>query len=80
MTFFGVVGFLMKKFNFSIPAFIIAFILGDGAERSLRQAMMLDDSGALIFFERPLALMFFAFGFLTVFYRYRQLRRQKAAE
>lgn len=79
MTFFGVVGFLMKKFNFSIPAFIIAFILGDGAERSLRQAMMLDDSGALIFFERPLALMFFAFGFLAVFYRYRQLRRQKAA-
>ncbi len=77
MVFFGVVGLLMKKFKFSIPAFIIAFILGDGAERSLRQAMMLDDSGALIFLQRPLALFFFALGFLAIFYRIRQMRAQK---
>lgn len=77
MTFFGVVGLLMKKFKFSIPAFIIAFILGDGAERSLRQAMMLDDSGALIFLQRPLALFFFALGFLAIYYRLSQMRRGK---
>jgi len=79
MTFFGVVGYLMKKFEFSIPAFIIAFILGNGAERSLRQAMMLDDSGAMIFLQRPLALLFFAIGILAIVLRIRQLRRQKAA-
>ncbi|MCK5921742.1 MAG: tripartite tricarboxylate transporter permease [Methylococcales bacterium] len=79
MTFFGVVGFLMKKFKFSIPAFIIAFILGDGAERSLRQAMMLDDAGAWVFFQRPLALFFFALGFLAIYYRFRQLREAKKA-
>jgi len=77
MTFFGVVGLLMKKFKFSIPAFIIAFILGDGAERSLRQAMMLDDSGALVFFQHPLALFFFALGFLAIYYRIRQMHREK---
>ncbi len=80
MTFFGVVGYVMKKFQFSIPAFIIAFILAGGAERSLRQAMMLDDGGALIFFERPIALAFFAIGILTIVLRARQLRRQEAAE
>ena len=80
MTFFGVVGLLMKKFNFSIPAFIIAFILGDGAERSLRQAMMLDDSGALVFFQRPLALFFFFLGFLAIYYRLRQMRGEKKSD
>jgi len=80
MTFFGVVGFVMKKINFSIPAFIIAFILAGGAERALRQSMMMDDSGALIFFERPIALAFFAIGFLTIFFRARQLRRQEVVQ
>lgn len=77
MTLFGFVGYLMKRFSFSVPAFVIAFILGGGAESSLRQAMMLDDSGPLVFFQRPIALVFFALGFLTIFLRARQLNRQK---
>ena len=77
MTFFGIVGYVMKKAEFSIPAFIISFILASGAERSLRQAMMMDDSGAMIFFERPIALGFFAIGILTIVLRARQLRRQE---
>lgn len=77
MTVFGLVGWLMKRFDFSVPAFVIAFILGSGAETSLRQAMMLDDSGALVFFQRPFALLFFAFGFLAIFLRIRQLRRHR---
>jgi putative tricarboxylic transport membrane protein len=75
VVFFGIVGFILKRFEFSIPAFIIAFILGDGAERSLRQSMMLDDSGAMIFFDRPLALLFFAIGILTIVWRIHQMRR-----
>jgi len=67
----------MKKAEFSIPAFIISFILASGAERSLRQAMMMDDNGAMIFFERPIALAFFAIGILTIVLRARQLRRQE---
>ena len=77
MTLFGVVGYLMKRFAFSVPAFVIAFILGSGAETSLRQAMMLDDSGLFVFFQRPIALMFFGFGLLVIVLRIRQLRRQK---
>lgn len=69
MMTFGVVGYFMKKWNFSIPAFIIAFILGSGAEESLRQAMLLSESGAFIFFERPIALFFFSIGLLTMGFR-----------
>ena len=80
MLFFGIVGYVMKKVEFSIPAFIIAFILAGGAERSLRQAMMMDDDGAMIFLERPIALVFFAIGILTIVLRARQLRRQETTE
>ncbi len=78
-TFFGVVGYLMKKVEFSIPAFIISFILAGGAERSLRQAMMMDDDGAMIFLQRPFALAFFALGILTIVLRVRNLRKQEIA-
>jgi len=79
-TIFVLVGWLMKRFDFSVPAFVIAFILGSGAETSLRQAMMLDDSGAMVFFHRPIALAVFAFGFLAIFLRIRALRRKRPAE
>jgi putative tricarboxylic transport membrane protein len=79
MLVFGFVGYGMKKFDFSIPAFIIAFILAEGAEQALRQTMMLSDGGVLIFLERPIALAFFALGILTVVLRMRQLRRHSAA-
>jgi putative tricarboxylic transport membrane protein len=66
MLFFGVVGYLMRRFSYSTAAFIIAFILGRGAEESLRQAMLLSSSGPLVFFEKPVSLVFLIIG-LSVF-------------
>ena len=80
MMVFGIVGYIMKRFGYSVPAFIIAFILAGGAERSLRQSMMLDEDGALIFLERPIALAFFAIGILTIVLRVRQQRRLAAEQ
>jgi putative tricarboxylic transport membrane protein len=64
MTVFGIVGYVMKKVDMSLPAFVIAFILAPGLERSLRQSLLLDDSGILIFLQRPIALAFLAVGML----------------
>lgn len=66
MTCFGLLGFVMKRLGMSPPAFIIAFILGPGLERALRQTFLLDDSGILYFLERPIALLFFALGFVAL--------------
>jgi len=38
---------------------------------------MLDDSGPLVFLHRPIALVFFAFGFLAIFLRIRQILRHR---
>jgi putative tricarboxylic transport membrane protein len=58
MLVFGVVGYFLKRFDYSLPAFIIAFILGPGAEESLRQSLMLSADGWGIFLDRPVAIIF----------------------
>lgn len=80
MLFFGVVGYVFKRLDFSAPAFIIAFILGEGAEQAVRQSMMLSGGGPLIFFERPIALVFFAIGLLVIALRIQQPRRAANVE
>ena len=60
---FGIVGYFMRRYDFSTAAFIIAFVLAKGAEEAYRQSLLLSDAGNGIFLERPVALVFFAIGF-----------------
>ena len=59
---FGVVGYLLRRYDFSAAAFVIAFVLAKGAEQSFRQSILLFDAGYLIFFERPVAIGFLLLG------------------
>jgi putative tricarboxylic transport membrane protein len=62
MVAFGVAGYLMRRYDYSPPAFIIAFVLAQGTELSFRQSLLLSDNGALIFVQRPIALAFIILG------------------
>jgi putative tricarboxylic transport membrane protein len=55
MLVFGVLGYAMKKLDYSPAAMTLALVLGPLAERSLRQALIISDAGALILFQRPIA-------------------------
>lgn len=79
MMVFGVLGYLMKCFGYPTSAFIIAFVLGSGAEESLRQAALLSDAGLLIFFERPVALAFLLIGSGVFLWRVVALHRARKA-
>ena len=48
----------MRKQGYSVPAFIIAFVLAQGTEISFRQSLILTNDGWLIFFQRPVAMEF----------------------
>lgn len=61
----GALGYLMRKHDFSPAAFIIAFVLAKGAEEAFRQSLLLSDSGAWVFFERPWAILFFFIAILV---------------
>ncbi|MCI0548980.1 MAG: tripartite tricarboxylate transporter permease [Candidatus Rokubacteria bacterium] len=55
MLVFGVLGYLMKKLDYSPAALTLALVLGPLAERALRQSLILSDAGLGIFFLRPIA-------------------------
>lgn len=73
----GVVGWLMRKFDFNPAAFIISFVLARGAEQTFRQSLRLDDSGVFIFFERPIALLFLIIGLAVIILRARTMIRER---
>lgn len=50
--FIGLVGFMIKKLDYSFPAFILAFVLGPLMESSLRRSLMLSDGSYSIFISR----------------------------
>ncbi len=49
----GVVFFLLKKLDFSLPSFIMAFVLSPIIEESLRRSLVLSYGSYSIFFTRP---------------------------
>lgn len=53
---FGVLGYFMRKGGFDVAPFIIAFILGPILERAFRQSLLMSQSGAAVFLERPMSL------------------------
>jgi putative tricarboxylic transport membrane protein len=55
MLAFGLLGYAMKKLDYSPAALVLALVLGPLAERALRQSLILSSSGILILFERPIS-------------------------
>jgi putative tricarboxylic transport membrane protein len=56
MIIFGVVGYLMRKYEYEAPPMVLAFILGPKTELSLRRSLLLSDGSPFIFFQRPISL------------------------
>ncbi|MEU6641951.1 tripartite tricarboxylate transporter permease [Saccharomonospora sp. NPDC046836] len=63
---FGVVGYLMRLWGFPLGPLVLAFILGEILETSLRQSLILSDGGFGIFFSRPVSLVILVIGFALV--------------
>ncbi len=56
MLFFGVLGYLMRKFEYEPAPFIMAFVLSPMLETALRRSLLLSDGHFTIFFSRPISL------------------------
>ncbi len=54
MLVFGVVGYLFKKLKYPLAPMVLALVLGDMAESSFRQAMLLSQGSLSIFWANPL--------------------------
>ena len=54
MLVFGVVGYLFKKLDYPLAPMVLALVLGDMAEASFRQSMLLSQGSLSIFWANPL--------------------------
>jgi putative tricarboxylic transport membrane protein len=54
MMFFGVVGYAFKKLKYPLAPLVLALVLGDRAEDSFRQTMLVSDGQVDIFWSNPL--------------------------
>ena len=55
MFFFGVLGYFFKKFEYPVAPVVLALVLGDLLERSLRQSLAMSQNDPTIFFTRPIS-------------------------
>ena len=60
MLFFGVVGYLMRKFEYEPAPLILAYVLSPILEDSLRQSLIISGGSMGIFVSRPIAAGFLA--------------------
>jgi putative tricarboxylic transport membrane protein len=51
---FGVIGYVFKKLQYPLAPLVLALVLGDAAEASFRQSMLLSQGSLSIFFSNPL--------------------------
>lgn len=71
MIFLGILGYLMKKNGFSIPAFLLAFILGPILENNTRLALAITNNNPIIFLKSPIAMVFFGLSIISLIWSFK---------
>ncbi len=81
---FGFLGYLMRKLDVSVLPFVIAFILANNLETTLRQAFSASGGDPYFFFHSPISLAFFALiGVIVYYFGFRarsRARRRRSPE
>jgi putative tricarboxylic transport membrane protein len=54
MLVFGVAGYVMRKLDYPLAPLVLALVLGDRAEDSFRQSMLISQGDVSVFFSNAL--------------------------
>ena len=74
---FGVLGFIMKKFNYPIAPLIIGLVLGELTEISFRRGLRMADFDLAAFLFRPIGGTILLMAFISLVYSiYSSLRKK----
>jgi putative tricarboxylic transport membrane protein len=80
MIFFGVIGYLARKFDFESAPFILAVVLGPMMEKAFRQSVIMSQGDLTTFLRRPLSGTILGVAILLlVLPMFRALKRDKIA-
>jgi len=68
MVVFGVVGYTFNKLGYPLAPLVLALVLGDQAESSFRQAMLISQGSLAIFFSNALVGTIMTLGLMMLFW------------
>lgn len=66
MTIAGGLGYLFRKMEFDVAPLVLALVLGPQIEVALRQSLNIHRGNILVFFQRPISLVFMGVIILTI--------------
>ena len=68
MLLFGVVGYVFKKLDYPLAPLVLALVLGDRAEDSFRQSMIISQGDVRVFFSNWLVGSIMALALVMLFW------------
>jgi putative tricarboxylic transport membrane protein len=68
MLVFGVIGYIFNKLDYPLAPLVLAIVLGDKAEESFRQSMLISQGNMSVFFSNPLVSTIMAIGLIMLFW------------
>ena len=68
MLVFGVAGYFLKKCNYPLAPMVLAIVLGDKAEESFRQSLLISGGSVTIFWSSGLVATIMALGLIALFW------------
>jgi putative tricarboxylic transport membrane protein len=74
---FGVAGYVLRKLEYDLAPFVIAFVLAPLLEQSLRQSLVMSPDGAMILVQRPVTAALLAASAVLVGLMLRRKQRSK---
>jgi len=74
---FGVLGYLMRKFDFDTAPLVLAFLLGPMMEVAMRQSLLLSQGSFMVFITRPIAATCLGIAVLLLVFNFLPVLRQK---
>ncbi len=63
---FGLIGYLIKKFDYEAAPLIMGFVLGPMVEKNLRLSMIMFHGNFMKFFQRPISMVFLGLAILIL--------------
>ena len=66
MIVFAIVGYFMKKYDYSFVTFVVGYVLGPMTELSVRQALIISDANPATLINHPVAIVFLLLAIFSV--------------
>jgi putative tricarboxylic transport membrane protein len=79
MVGFGILGYVLERYNYPLPPFILGFVLCGTFETNLRRGLQVDNGSFLGMFTHPIAAVFFIAGVISLVLSLRRLRKTQSA-